>query len=78
MRRVKMMSVNRVVRRLAPIACAAALCLGAAACGATSKVVPNNAPAVTVQSGATTPGGATTTTKPAPTTTAPQTGGAGF
>ena len=63
-------SANKVVRRLAPMALVATLCLSVAACGSTTKVSPNNAPAVT------TPGAATTV--PAPTTTGPQSGGAGF
>ena len=69
MGRDKNMSGNRMVRRLAPFALAATLCFGAAACGSTSKVNTNNAPTTTVHSGGSTP---------APTTTAPQSGGAGF
>ena len=71
MGRVKNMSADKMVRRLAPIAFAATLCLGAAACGSTNKVSPNNGPTTTVQPGA-------STTVPAPTTTAPKSGGAGF
>ena len=67
MRRVTAMSLNKVARRIAPIAVAATLCLGATACGSTSKLSPNNAPAVTV------PGGTN-----APTTSAPKPLGAGF
>jgi hypothetical protein len=68
--------INTMKRLLAPVAVAATLCLGAAACGSTSKVVPNNAPTTTVQTNGTTPAGSNTTV--APTTTAPQSGGAGF
>ena len=71
MRRVTAMSLNKVVRRLAPIAFAATLCLGVTACGSTDKLSPNNAPAVTVP-------GASTVPATSPVTTAPQSGGAGF
>jgi hypothetical protein len=79
MRRVKVTSVNSVVRRFAPIAIAASLCFGAAACGSTGNNGTNNAPTGT-KPAAITPSGATTPapTTVAPTTTAPQSGGAGF
>jgi len=81
-----MMSANPVVRRIAPLAFAASLCLGAAACGSSSNTGPNDTPAVTSHAATTpastatptTPAPTTAPTTPAPTTTAPKTGGAGF
>jgi len=78
MRQLKITAMNGVAKRIAIVACVAALGVGAAACGDNS-VTPQS-PTVTGggQPAATTPAAAAgTTPAPAP-TTSPQSGGAGF
>lgn len=65
MKRTNTRARNRVLRRAAPIAVVAILGVGAAACGSSGGNTHTNSP------GASTP-------SPAPSTTAPKSGGAGF
>ena len=67
MRQVKVTALNKVVQRIAVVACVAILGVGAAACGDDSVVTPQ-APTVTIA-----PTGATT-----PPASNPQSGGSGF
>jgi len=79
MRQLKITAMNGVAKRIAIVACVAALGVGAAACGDNS-VTPQS-PTVTGggQPAATTPAAAAASTTPAPApTTSPQSGGAGF
>lgn len=71
MRQLKPTTTSKVGRRIAMMACVAALGLGATACGASdSNNVTPGAPTGTVQVPA--------ATTPAPAATNPQSGGSGF
>jgi len=79
MKQVKVTAVNRVFRRIAVVACVAALGVGAAACGDNSVTPQSPSGGTTPAAGTTAKAGTTPSAVTTPSaTTNPNSGGAGF